>query len=107
MTQKWTVLPVSDDGFILGYKVLDQNGHPIAECPDHGNALLVAQLPQLKELRYDWAVIINRLAHVARDGQESSNDGDYAQEMIDMVRPFLGCAFIEMGEVDEFDEEKQ
>lgn len=100
--QRWTVTETTGGEFLMGYKVKDQNGHLIAECHDHGNALLVAQLPQLKELRFNWATIINRLAHIVRSGVESSNDNDYAEDMIIMVRPFLGCAFIDMSEVDEF-----
>jgi hypothetical protein len=92
MTEKWMVASVSDDGFILGYKILDQSGRLIAECHDQGNAHLIAQLPQLKELRYEWASIINSLAIIARQNAQSLNEADYAEEMLEMVRPYLGCA---------------
>lgn len=40
------------------------------------------------ELRYEWAQIINRLAHIALDGGDS-NDRDYCEDMIAMVLPYL------------------
>ena len=43
------------------------------------------------EERYEWASIINRLACLALDGC-NSNDRDYAQDMIEMVNPYLGLA---------------
>ncbi len=47
-----------------------------------------AELSHLTERQYEWASIINRLAHIALDGGDS-NDRDYAQDVMDMVRPFL------------------
>jgi len=42
--------------------------------------------------QYEWASIINRLACLALDNEISSNDRDYAQDMIEMVNPYLGLA---------------
>jgi hypothetical protein len=73
------------------YSVVSQHGRVIAmQIPDAGMARLIAQLPELKELRYEWATIINHLAHIALDGPESLNDRDYAEDMIRKVRPYLG-----------------
>jgi len=55
---------------------------------DQGFAKQIAEIPQLVALRADWASIINRLAQLALDGC-NSNDRDYAEDMLDMVRPFL------------------
>lgn len=52
---------------------------------------LIAQLPQLVELRFEWASIINSLAIMALDGTDS-NGRDYAEEKIAMVAPYLGGA---------------
>lgn len=89
--EKWEVEKVGN----YWYSVLRQNRNPVAtQISDEGLALLIAQLPQLKELRYDWSVIINRLAHIALDGG-NSNDMDFAQDMIEVVRPYLGGAVLE------------
>jgi len=75
------------------YSVVTSSGRVIAmQIPDQGMAKLIAQLPELKELRYEWAGIINRLAHIALepDHEVSTNDVDYANDMITMVRPYLG-----------------
>ena len=73
------------------YSVVSQRGRIIAmQIPDEGMARLIAQLPELKELRYEWAAIINRLAHIALESSPT-NDLDYAEDMITMVRPYLGC----------------
>lgn len=94
MGSKWIVGEPGGPGGPF-YSVVSQQGHMIAMMvPDQGMAHLIAQLPQLKELRYDWAVIINRLAHIALDGA-SSNERDYAEDMIKMVRPYLYGASIE------------
>lgn len=91
--EKWTV---PDLVFSLKYKVVDQNGYTIAGAiPDEGMAHLIAQLPQLKELRYEWATIINRLANIALDGADS-NERDYAQEMIEMVGSYLSGAVLDL-----------
>lgn len=82
---KWTVEPDADYWLIV-----DQHGRVIAEVYDHGMAVAISDLPQLLELRADWASIINRLACIARDGAQSSNDCDYAEEMLAMARPYLG-----------------
>ena len=74
------------------YSVVSQHGQIIAmQIPDEGMARLIAQLPELKELRYDWAVIINRLAHLALDEPAPTNDLDWAEDMLAMVRPYLGA----------------
>lgn len=71
------------------YSVQTNHGKPIASgITDEGIAWLISQLPELKELRYDWASVINRLAHLALDGC-NSNDRDYAEDMLTMVRPYL------------------
>ena len=71
------------------FRVVRQDGRTIArQIPDEGLAKLIAQLPELNQLRHEWASIINRLAHLALDGC-NSNDRDYAEDMLDMVRPYL------------------
>jgi hypothetical protein len=45
---------------------------------------------RLNEKICEWASIINSLACLALDEEISSNDRDYAQEMIEMVLPYLG-----------------
>lgn len=71
------------------YSVVSSGGRVIAmQILDHGMAKQIAQIPQLVELRADWASIINRLAHLALDGCDS-NGRDYAEDMLDMVRPYL------------------
>ena len=72
------------------YSVVLQTGQVIAmQIPDQGMAKLIAQLPELVDLRTRWAREINHLACLALDGCESSNERDYAQDMMDMVRPYL------------------
>lgn len=44
------------------------------------------------ELIYEWASVINQLACIVLDINGSSNDDDFAQEMIEMVTPYLGLA---------------
>jgi hypothetical protein len=69
--------------------VVSQSGRVIAmRVIDEGMAKLIAQLPELNQLRYDWASIINSLAIIALDGP-NSNQRDYCQDMMDMVRPYL------------------
>ena len=87
MDEKWSIEPLGS-----GYAIFDQGGRIVAESPDQGIAHLIAQVPQLKETHYEWASIINRLAIITRDNAQSLNDCDYAEDMIEMVRPFLGCA---------------
>jgi hypothetical protein len=71
------------------YSVVSERGRVIAmQIIDHGMAKQIAQIPQLVALRAEWASIINRLAHLALDGC-NSNDRDYAEDMIDMVLPYL------------------
>ena len=86
--EKWIVgQPGGPAG--LFYSVVSQSGRVIAmQIPDEGMARLIAQLPELNELRWEWSSIINRLAHIALDGA-TSNDRDYAEDMIAMVRPYL------------------
>lgn len=61
------------------------------QIPERADAIEIAQLPELIELRYEWAGVINRLACSILDGADS-NDRDYAQDMTDMVSPYLGLA---------------
>jgi hypothetical protein len=93
MAEKWIVgLPGGPAGPF--YSVVSQQGRVIAmQIIDEGMAYTIAQLPQLIELRYEWAVIINRLANIALDGA-NSNDRDFAQDMIEMVAPYLDGATI-------------
>ena len=42
--------------------------------------------------RYEWASIINKLACLYIDGALSTNELDYANDMIKMVSPYLGLA---------------
>ena len=89
MSEKWNAEGDHIPSYI-NYRVLREDGAIVASgIKDYGLALLIAQLPELNELRYDWASIINRLAIIALDPLLNSNDRDYANEMLDMVRPFL------------------
>ena len=45
---------------------------------------------ELEEQQYKWAGIINRLANLYIDGALSTNELDYANEMIEKVSPYLG-----------------
>lgn len=86
--EKWIV---GDKGGPAGpfYSVISQSGRLIAmQILDHGIAKQIAQIPELVELRYEWAEIINHLAHIALDGP-NSNERDYCEDMITMVLPFL------------------
>lgn len=42
--------------------------------------------------RYEWASIINRLACMFLNAGFTENDRDFAQDMIEMVNPYLGLA---------------
>ena len=44
------------------------------------------------ETRYEWASIINRLACMFLNEGFTENDRDYAQDMIELVNPYLGLA---------------
>ncbi len=44
------------------------------------------------ETRYKWASIINRLACMFLNAGFTENDRDYANDMIEMVNPYLGLA---------------
>lgn len=71
------------------YSVIEESGRIVAlQIPEKADALEIAQLPELLQLRYEWASIINALACSVLDGADS-NDRDYAQDMIDMVVPYL------------------
>ncbi len=88
--KKWHTKKI---GSWLGSQVYDEDGLLIAAMiQDDGVARLITQLPELKELRYEWASIINRLACLALDGADS-NGRDYAQDMIDKVLPYLDGEF--------------
>jgi hypothetical protein len=85
--EKWLVTCTA--GGKKSYAIVTAGGRVIAKyISDSGMAKQIAQVPQLVDLRADWASIINRLAHLALDGC-NSNDRDYAEDMLDMVRPFL------------------
>jgi len=71
------------------YSVFTEHGELVATDLNHQMALLITQLPELLELRYEWAAIINQLCHIAMDRDPSSNDLDYVEEMRLMVLPFL------------------
>lgn len=89
MSEKWIV---GEPGGPAGpfYSVERQDGWIVAaQIIDQGIAKQIAQIPQLITLRAEWASIINRLANLALDGCASSNDRDYAEDMIKMVLPFL------------------
>ena len=78
------------------YAVISEQGEPIAlQIPDEGIARLIAQPPQLNELRWEWATIINRLACIALSPTPSPNALDYAADMQAMVRPYLSGAYLE------------
>lgn len=88
MSEKWIV---GEPGGPSGpfYSVVSQSGRVIAmQIPDQGMAKQIAQLPELIELRYEWASIINRLANIALDGPHS-NERDYCEDMIGMALAFL------------------
>lgn len=71
------------------YSVIEESGRIVAlQIPERADALEIAQLPELLQLRYEWASVINSLACSVLDGA-NSNDRDYAQDMIDMVVPYL------------------
>lgn len=46
----------------------------------------------ITELHYKWAGIINHLACMLIDLEPDTNGLDYANEMIEMVNPYLGLA---------------
>ncbi|MCO5207650.1 MAG: hypothetical protein M9928_21795 [Anaerolineae bacterium] len=70
------------------YSVIEESGRVVAlQIPEKADALEIAQLPELLQLRYEWASIINALARSV-DGTDS-NSRDYAQDMIEMVVPYL------------------
>jgi len=72
------------------YSVVTQSGKIVAlQIPNQEEARLISELPGLVQLRFDWAGIINSLACRLLDGP-TSNDRDYAEEMIQMVSPYLG-----------------
>lgn len=52
------------------------------------------ETPLWTEMRYEWASIINRLACIALEGalNFTENDRYFAQDMIEMVNPYLGLA---------------
>lgn len=71
------------------YSVIEESGRVVAlQIPEKADALEIAQLPELLQLRYEWASIINALACSVLDGTDS-NGRDYAQDMIEMVVPYL------------------
>ena len=53
---------------------------------------ILKQVSSLTESRYEWAVIINHLACIALAEEVNNNDRNYAQDMIEMVNPYLGLA---------------
>lgn len=72
------------------YSVIEESGRIVAlQIPSKADAIEIAQLPELLQLRYEWAGIINRLANAILDGADS-NDRDYAQDMIEMVIDLVG-----------------
>jgi len=83
--EKWTI---AQDNFTF-YAIVTEHGKRIATgVPDKATAILLSQVPQMVDLRWRWSGIINRLAHCVLDGADS-NDRDWAEEMIAMVRPYL------------------
>lgn len=71
------------------YSVVSEHGRVIAmQVPEKATAILICQIPDLCQLRYEWADVINLLARMIIDGP-NSNDRDYAEDMIDMVLPYL------------------
>ncbi len=71
------------------YSVVTESGRVVAlQIPNKADAIEIRQLPELIQLRYEWSSIINRLACIVLDGA-TSNDEDYAQDMINMVVKYL------------------
>lgn len=71
------------------YSVVTSSGRIIAmQIPDKQEAELIVQIPELVQLRFEWASIINSLAVMVLDGTDS-NGRDYAEEMISTVIPYL------------------
>ena len=90
--EKWIV---GDKGGPAGpfYSVVDQYGRVIAmQILERDKAMLIAQIPELIEVRYEWSGIINRLARIALDGAKNENERDFCRDQIVMVCPFLGGA---------------
>lgn len=95
LEEKWIV---GEPGGPAGpfWSVVSSSGRVIAmQILDEGMARFIAQLPQLKEVQFEWASIINRLANIALDGA-TSNGRDFAQDMIEMVLPYLDGAALAM-----------
>ncbi len=71
------------------YSVIESSGRVVAlQIPERADALEIAQLPKLIQLRYEWASVINALACSVLDGA-NSNELDYAQDMIELVVKYL------------------
>ncbi|MCP5018941.1 MAG: hypothetical protein GY938_27235 [Ketobacter sp.] len=71
------------------YSVIEESGRVVAlQIPKKADALEIAQLPELIQLRAEWATVINALACSVLDGA-NSNDLDYAQDMIELVVKYL------------------
>jgi hypothetical protein len=96
--EKWEVL--KRKGWdIEAYDVYEHGKVVALGVPDEGLANLIAQLPQLKEIRHEWASIINRLANLALDkGEMSSNDRDWIDEQRYMALKWLGALVDDEGE---------
>ena len=71
------------------YSVVTESGRVIAmQICNKQEAELIKQLPRLVQQRFEYAKIINSLAVRLLDGA-TSNDRDYAEDMIEMVLPYL------------------
>ncbi len=51
---------------------------------------LEQQMARTMGQQYEWAGIINKLACLYIDGALSTNELDYANDMIELVNPYLG-----------------
>ena len=88
--ERWIVVPPGGPGGPFWGVVSAPSGRVIAmQIPDKSLATTITNLPGLIRLRWEWASTINTLALTALDKDPGSNELDFAEEMADMVRPFL------------------
>lgn len=63
----------------------------ITQCKKHPLSKALARVAELEQQQYEWAEIINSLACMVINGP-NSNDLDFANDMIQMVIPYLGLS---------------